>query len=130
MSESNKVLVDILATVVLPKLKGLNEKNAKKMVQMSHKALGDISKKYHKLISEQAKDLADKKEKAAKAAKKLAIKEAKKKQKIAKRASKQKQVSLLLEVAKPTVSNKPIVASVTKPKATAKAPTRTSATQK
>lgn len=44
MNESDKVLVDVLATIVLPKLKGLSEKNAKKMVQLSHKALGDISK--------------------------------------------------------------------------------------
>jgi aspartate/tyrosine/aromatic aminotransferase len=36
------------------------------MVQLSHKALGKISKKYHKLMDEQAKDLAKKKEKAAK----------------------------------------------------------------
>ena len=31
MSEAKKLLVDVLSTVVLPKLKGLNEKNAKKM---------------------------------------------------------------------------------------------------
>jgi hypothetical protein len=129
MSESDKVLIDVLATVVLPKLKGLSEKNAKKMVQLSHKALGEISKKYHKLMDEQAKDLAKKKEKAAKAAKKLAVKEAKKKQKVAKKASKQKQVSLLLDVPKP-VATKPSVVSTTKPKAPAKAPTRTSATKK
>jgi hypothetical protein len=129
MSESDKVLVDVLATVVLPKLKGLSEKNAKKMVQLSHKALGEISKKYHKLMDEQAKDLAKKKEKAAKAAKKLAVKEAKKKQKVAKKASKQKQVSLLLDVPKP-VATKPGVANATKPKAPAKAPARTSATKK
>ena len=129
MSESDKVLVDVLATVVLPKLKGLSEKNAKKMVQLSHKALGEISKKYHKLMDEQAKDLAKKKEKAAKAAKKLAVKEAKKKQKVAKKASKQKQVSLLLDVPKP-VATKPAVANTTKPMAPAKAPARTSATKK
>jgi hypothetical protein len=130
MSESDKVLVDVLATVVLPKLKGLSEKNAKKMVQLSHKALGEISKKYHKLIDEQAKDLAKKKEKAAKAAKKLAIKEAKKKQKVAKKASKQKQVSLLLDVPKPVAATKPPVASASKHKAPAKAPARTSAAKK
>lgn len=130
MSESDKVLVDILATIVLPKLKGLSEKNAKKMVQLSHKALGEISKKYHKLLGEQAKDLADKKEKVAKVAKKLAIKEAKKKQKIAKKASKQKQVSLLLDVVKPVATVKPAVASVAKPKTPAKAPARTSVTKK
>jgi hypothetical protein len=61
MNESNKVLVDDLATVVLPKLKGLSEKSAKKMVQLSHKALGEISKKYHKFMDEQAKYLAKKK---------------------------------------------------------------------
>jgi hypothetical protein len=130
MSESNKVLVDVLATIVLPKLKGLSEKNAKKMVQLSHKALGDISKKYHKLMDEQAKDLAKQKEKAAKVAKKLAIKEAKKKQKVAKKASKQKQVSLLLDVVKPVATVKPAVASVTNTKSTAKIPVRISATKK
>jgi hypothetical protein len=129
MSESNKVLVDVLATIVLPKLKGLSEKNAKKMVQLSHKALGDISKKYHKLMDEQAKDLAKKKEKAAKSAKKLAVKEAKKKQKVAKKASKQKQVSLLLDVPKPAAI-KPVVVNAAKPKAPAKAPDRTSASKK
>ena len=129
MSESDKVLIDVLATVVLPKFKGLSEKNAKKMVQLSHKALGEISKKYHKLMDEQAKDLAKKKEKAAKAAKKLAVKEAKKKQKVAKKASKQKQVSLLLDVPKP-VTTKPAVVIATKPKAPAKAPARTSAAKK
>lgn len=128
MSESDKVLVDILATVVLPKLKGLNEKNAKKMVQSSHQALVGISKKYHKLMAEQAKDLAKKKEKVAKAAKKLAIKEAKKKQKLAKKESKEKHVSLLLDSAKPIVASKPIVA--TKPKAPAKASARTSTIKK
>lgn len=66
MSESDKLLVDVLATIVLPKLKGLSEKNAKKMVQLSHKALGDISKKYHKMMDEQAKDLAKKKKKLPK----------------------------------------------------------------
>jgi hypothetical protein len=129
MSESNKVLVDVLATVVLPKLKGLSEKNAKKMVQLSHKALGEISKKYHKLMDEQAKDLAKKKEKAAKAAKKLAVKEAKKKQKVAKKASKQKQVSLLLDVPKPAAT-KPTVVNAAKSKAPAKAPVRSTAAKK
>lgn len=130
MSESDEVLVDVLATIVLPKLKGLSEKNAKKMIQLSHKALGDISKKYHKLMGEQAKDLANKKVKAAKAAKKLAIKEAKKKQKLAKKESKQKQVSLLLDVVKPMATVKLAVASVTKPKAPTKATARTLATKK
>jgi hypothetical protein len=130
MNESDKVLVDILATVVLPKLKGLNEKSAKKMIQSSHQSLVKISKKYHKLMAEQAKDLAEKKEKAAKAAKKLAIKEAKKKQKVAKKISKQKQVSLLLDVVKPVLTVKPALASVSKPKTPAKAPARTSAIKK
>jgi hypothetical protein len=53
MSEPNKLMVDVLSTVVLPKLKGLTEKNAKKMVNASHKALAVIAKKYHKLIQEQ-----------------------------------------------------------------------------
>jgi len=129
MNESNKVLVDVLATVVLPKLKGLSEKNAKKMVQLSHKALGEISKKYHKLMDEQAKDLAKKKEKAAKTAIKLAVKEANKNKKAAKKVSKQKQVSLLLEVSK-AVETKPILASTTKTKTQVKAPVRTSSTNK
>lgn len=130
MSESNKVLVDILATVVLPKLKGLSEKNAKKMVQSSHKALGDIAKKYHKLMFEQAKDLAEQKAKAAKAAKKVAIKEAKKKQKVAKKVTKQKQVSLLLESIKPVASSMPVVVSATKLKTAAKTSARPSVAKK
>jgi len=40
------------------------------MVQVSHKALAVISKKYHKLIQEQEEDAAKEKAKQAKAAKK------------------------------------------------------------
>ena len=39
MSEAKKLLVDVLSTVVLPKLKGLNEKNAKKIESAVKKAL-------------------------------------------------------------------------------------------
>jgi DnaK suppressor protein len=89
-------MVDVLSTVVLPKLKGLSEKNAKKMVQVSHKALVTISKKYHKLIQEQEADAAKEKAKQAKVAKKTAEKEVKKKAKIAKKESESKQLAMLL----------------------------------
>lgn len=130
MDESNKLLVDILATIVLPKLKGLSDRNAKKMVQSSQKSLTDIAKKYHKLMAEQAKDVAKQKAKSSKLARKAATKEAKKNQKFVNKASKQSKISLLIEGVKPIVASKAIVPSVPKAKTSMKTIARPSAVKK
>ena len=58
MSEDNKKLTDQLVQAILPKLKGLSEKNAKKVLQETHKSIASIAKKYSKLIVEQEKEKA------------------------------------------------------------------------
>ena len=68
MSEDNKKLIDQVAQAILPKLKGLSEKNAKKVLNETTKSVSSIVKKYSKLIAEQEKEAAKSKEKAAKAA--------------------------------------------------------------
>ncbi len=98
MSEKNKIMVEILSTVVLPKLKGLTEKNAKKIMDVSEKALGQIAKKYHNLLKEQAEKEKEQKEKALKKDKKAAEKLAKKNDKLARQASTQKKLDLLLNL--------------------------------
>ena len=70
MSEDNKKLTDQLVQAILPKLKGLSEKNAKKVLHETHKSIASVAKKYSKLIAEQEKEKAKAKEKAAKEAKK------------------------------------------------------------
>lgn len=105
MSEKNKVMVEILSTVVLPKLKGLSEKNAKKIMEVSEKALGQIAKKYHNLLKDQAEKEKEQKEKDLKKEKKAAEKLAKKNEKIARRDAVQKKLDLLL-VNKPTATKK------------------------
>jgi hypothetical protein len=96
MSEKNKVLVEILSTIVLPKLTGLSEKNAKKVMEVSEKSLGQIAKKYHQLLKAQAQKQAKKKENELKKEAKAAEKMAKKNEKLAKEESIQKKLDLLL----------------------------------
>ncbi len=95
MSKADKSLMEQLALSILPKLNGLNDKNAKKMVNTADKAIAIIVKKFQKLKDQQVKALAVLKEKEAKKAKKQIEKEAKKKEKIAKKAAKDKQIALL-----------------------------------
>lgn len=114
MSEKNKVMVEVLSTVVLPKLKGLSEKNAKKLMDVSEKALGQIAKKYHHLLKEQAEKEAQKKEKALKKDKKEAEKLAKKNEKLARQSSTQKKLDLLLNI-KADSTVKPAVVTAKKP---------------
>ncbi len=68
MSEDNKKLIDQVAQAILPKLNGLSEKNAKKVLNETTKSVSSIVKKYSMLIAEQEKAAAKAKEKAAKAA--------------------------------------------------------------
>ena len=51
MSEDNKKLIDQVAQAILPKLKGLSEKNAKKVLNETTKSVSSIVKKYSKLIA-------------------------------------------------------------------------------
>lgn len=95
MSKADKTLIEQLALSILPKLSGLNDKNAKKMVNTVDKAIAIIVKKFQKLKDQQVKALAELKEKEAKKAKKQLEKEAKKKDKLAKKAAKDKQIALL-----------------------------------
>ena len=69
MSEDNKKLTDQLVQAILPKLKGLTEKNAKKVLNETQKSITSVVKKYSKLISEQEKQKEKAKHKAAKEAK-------------------------------------------------------------
>jgi hypothetical protein len=116
MSEANKKLTDQIVQGILPKLKGLSEKNAKKVLHETNKSISSIVKKYSKLISEQEKEKAKAKEKVAKEAKKKAEKEAKKKAKEGKKLAKAKLLATLIAKEQPV---KP-VAVTAKPKAAAK----------
>jgi hypothetical protein len=111
MSEKNKVLVEILSTVVLPKLTGLSEKNAKKVMEISEKSLGQIAKKYHQLLKAQAQKEAKKMEKQLKKEAKAVEKIAKKNEKLAKEESIQKKLDLLLNHT-PVATKKKVVKEV------------------
>ncbi|MFY9159338.1 hypothetical protein [Aquirufa ecclesiirivi] len=130
MSKADKSLMEQLALSILPKLSGLNDKNAKKMVNTADKAIELIVKKFQKLKDQQVKALAELKEKEAKKAKKQLEKEAKKKDKLAKKASKDKQLALLTKGTKTAGSELVSTAAVspkkvtTKSKATAASPVR------
>ena len=63
MSEDNQKLTDQLVQAILPKLKGLSEKNAKKVLHETHKSIASVAKKYSKLIAEQEKEKAKAKNK-------------------------------------------------------------------
>ena len=102
MSEDNKKLIDQVAQAILPKLKGLSEKNAKKVLNETTKSVSSIVKKYGKLIAEQAKDAAKAKEKAAKVTAKKAEKDAKKKSKEGKKLAKAKLLATLIAKEKST----------------------------
>ena len=52
MTEDNKKLIDQVAQAILPKLKGLSEKNAKKVLNETTKSVSSIVKKYSKLIKD------------------------------------------------------------------------------
>ncbi|MHA8050470.1 hypothetical protein V7S79_05100 [Aquirufa sp. ROCK-SH2] len=82
-------------------MKGLSEKNAKKIMEVSEKALGQIAKKYHHLLKDQAEKEKEQKEKDLKKEKKATEKLAKKNEKIARRDAVQKKLDLLL-------TNKPL----------------------
>ena len=101
MSEDTKNLTDQLVQAILPKLKGLSEKNAKKVLQETHKSIASIAKKYSKLIVEQEKEKAKAKAKAAKEAKKKTEKETKKKAKEGKKVAKAKLLASLIAKEKP-----------------------------
>jgi hypothetical protein len=116
MSEDNKKLTDQIVQGILPKLKGLSEKNAKKVLHETHKSISSIVKKYSKLIADQEKDKAKAKEKAAKEAKKKSEKAAKKKAKEAKKLAKAKLLATLIAKEKPATP----VAVAAKSKAAAK----------
>ncbi|MDE2392144.1 MAG: hypothetical protein KGM03_00350 [Cytophagales bacterium] len=123
MSEDNKKLTDQLVQAILPKLKGLSEKNAKKVLHETHKSIASVAKKYSKLIAEQEKEKAKAKEKAAKEAKKKSEKEAKKKAKEGKKVAKAKLLASLIakeNPATPVVAKKaPVAKAPAKPKARA-----------
>jgi hypothetical protein len=120
MEKTKKALSNQLGSLILPKLTGLSEKNAKKVLVAVEKSVGEITKKYAKLIGEQEKEAAKVKAAADKLKKKLAEKEAKRKKKLSKKAEELKQVSLLMR--------KEAVASPAG-KVTAKAPVKTVAKQ-
>ena len=126
MSEDNKKLTDQLVQAILPKLKGLSEKNAKKVLHETHKSIASVAKKYSKLIAEQEKEKAKAKEKAAKEAKKKSEKEAKKKAKEGKKIAKAKLLATLIAKEKPVT---PVVVAE-KPKAKAKPRARAPRTKK
>jgi len=110
MSEDNKKLTDQLVQAILPKLKGLSEKNAKKILHETNKSIASVAKKYSKLIAEQEKEKAKAKEKAAKEAKKKSEKEAKKKAKaklLATLIAKEKPVTPVVVAEKPKAKAKP-----------------------
>jgi DnaK suppressor protein len=130
MSENNKKLTDQLVQAVLPKLKGLSEKNAKKVLHETNKSIAAIAKKYSKLIAEQEKEKAKAKEKAAKETKKKAEKEAKKKAKEGKKVAKAKLLASLIakeKSAAPAVTKKAPAASKKAPVAKAPAKPRSRA---
>jgi hypothetical protein len=101
MSEDNKKLTDQLVQAILPRLKGLTEKNAKKVLNETQKSITSVVKKYSKLIAEQEKEKEKAKHKAAKEAKKKAEKDAKKKEKEAKKLAKAKLLAALIAKEKP-----------------------------
>jgi hypothetical protein len=121
MSEDNKKLTDQLVQAILPKLKGLTEKNAKKVLNETQKSITSVVKKYSKLIAEQEKEKEKAKHKAAKEAKKKTEKEAKKKEKEAKKLAKAKLLAALIAKEKPakaTTSVPPVkVKAKAKPRA-------------
>ncbi|MHA8089855.1 hypothetical protein U8593_06110 [Aquirufa antheringensis] len=123
MSEDNKKLTDQLVQAILPKLKGLSEKNAKKVLHETHKSIASVAKKYSKLIAEQEKEKAKAKEKAAKEAKKKSEKEAKKKAKEGKKVAKAKLLASLIAKEKPAApaapKKAPVVKAPAKPRARA-----------
>jgi len=98
-------------------LKGLSEKNAKKVLETVEKASGDIAKKYVKLVQEQEKEAAKVKAKADRLKKKAAEKEAKKKEKLAKKAAEMKQVAQLMAKETAPAPVKSATKSNPKPKA-------------
>ncbi|RXK47681.1 hypothetical protein [Aquirufa rosea] len=115
MSKADKSLIEQLSLSILPKLSGLNDKNAKKMVNTTNKAIELIAKKFQKLKDEQAKALADLKEKEAKKAKKLLEKEAKRKSKLAKKEAKNKQLAMLTKGSSPAkIDAKPVASTASK----------------
>ena len=105
MSEDNKKLTDQLVQAILPKLKGLTEKNAKKVLNETEKSITSVVKKYSKLIAEQEKEKAKAKHKAEKDAKKKAEKAAKKKEKEAKKLAKAKLLAALIAKESPAKSH-------------------------
>lgn len=117
MSNSKKTLVTQLSGLLLPKLKGLSEKNAKKLLVTVDKSVGEIAKKYVKFIHEQEKLAAKAKDKADKEKKKLADKEAKKKAKLAKKAAEIKQVAQLMSKESAPAVAKTVSKTTIKPKA-------------
>lgn len=123
MSKADKSLMEQLALSILPKLSGLNDKNAKKMVNTADKAIETIVKKFQKLKDQQVKALAELKEKEAKRAKKQLEKEAKKKDKLAKKAAKDKQIALLTKGTKVANSDVASSAPVSPKKSPAKSKT-------
>ncbi|MCE4217706.1 hypothetical protein [Aquirufa antheringensis] len=123
MSEDNKKLTDQLVQAILPKLKGLTEKNAKKVLNETEKSITSVVKKYSKLIAEQEKEKAKAKHKAEKDAKKKAEKAAKKKEKEAKKLAKAKLLAALIAKEKPDApaapKKAPVVKAPAKPRARA-----------
>lgn len=115
MNSNKKVLCGQLSSLILPKLTGLTEKNAKKVLEAVEKSVNEIAKKYAKLIAEQDKAAASVKAKADKIKQKLAEKEAKKKKKVAKKAAELKQVSQLMRKETVAVAPKVVSKSPAKP---------------
>jgi lysyl-tRNA synthetase class II len=122
MSEDNKKLTDQLVQVILPKLKGLTEKNAKKVLNETEKSITAVVKKYSKLIADQEKEKAKAKHKAEKEAKKKAQKEAKKKEKEAKKIAKAKLLAALIAKESPAKASTPATVTKAKPRARAAKP--------
>lgn len=117
MSEDNKKLTDQLVQAILPKLKGLTEKNAKKVLNETEKSITSVVKKYSNLIAEQEKEKAKAKHKAEKDAKKKAEKAAKKKEKEAKKLAKAKLLAALIAKESPAKASTPATATKAKPRA-------------
>jgi hypothetical protein len=116
MSEDNKKLTDQLVQAILPKLKGLTEKNAKKVLNETQKSITSVVKKYSKLIAEQEKEKAKAKLKAEKEAKKKSEKDAKKKAKEAKKLAKAKLLASLIVKESPKKSVAPVTKAKAKPR--------------
>ena len=107
MSQAKKELLNQIVALMLPSLKGLTEKHAKKMLEVVEKSASTVAKKYNKLIQDQVKEASKAKTKADKVAAKAVEKVSKQKEKLAKKAAASKKVSQLMAKDSPKVVKAP-----------------------